>query len=135
VRPYNALNGLELKQVILKQIETHLDATGEFMAGVTFPCVDISWNVSLKVYPKENPHIEAHGEISEKVEGFNPRNRKPVELELAQNTLGIGAQVVGDPAKENVELRPGVSPDTMRTEAGLPVLKPELTKAAGMVEK
>lgn len=135
-RPYNALNGQEALEVLLSMIRRDLEATGEFPVGVTFPCLDIDYRVHFRVYPRENPDIEAEGALHRSDPKFKPDKLEvAVEGTVQKAVNGIGAEVVGDSKTENVELRPGISPDELRKEHGLKALRPELTKEGQVVEK
>lgn len=119
-RPFNALNGLELKKILLKEIERHLDNDFHFRQNVAYPLISWAWKLSANVYPGEPPNFEVN--IADKqiraagAEAFVPQD-DPVQVDIG--------------ASRDVTAPAGESVDSVRREANLPVPSPRAVRGPG----
>lgn len=100
---FNALTGPELKAHILDTIGKKLDATGEFVAHITFPWVKYTFEVGIVAYPKQA--VDAPPEIVAKG-----------EEELGDETIGGSRKDTKISGEEVVD-----TPDAARIASGLPI--------------
>jgi hypothetical protein len=120
VRPFNALSGLELKKIIIKEIERHLDNDFHFRQNVAYPLISWSWKLAANVYPGEPPNFEVN--IADKQirasgnEEFVPQS-DPVQVDLGST--------------RDVTAPAGESADSVRRESGIPVPAPRTVKGPG----
>ena len=110
---YNALNGRELRAILLAEIANAFDQIHDFTSeAVTFPVVRWEFKLTLQAYPREPQTLEVQksGErIATDATDHERANAQPFEIE--------GADAVG-----SSEMTPA---DLARQRAGLPV--PTLT--------
>ena len=118
VSPYNALNGQELKKIVLAEVERAIDNSGLFHISRTFPVVDWSWNLKIKAYPQE-PAEEEIGLSRREAVAPVPDHGQTVEEELKGGREEVGK---------------AVAPDAVRTEEKLPVPKPQERPGVGIVD-
>jgi hypothetical protein len=130
MRVFNALNGEELKQLLLRDVQRVLSQDSELQRHLTFPKVSWTITVDLKIYPR------------------TPADKQIVVLGgIEQVTLPGGAPVdtlpergepvpTGDPLSETLtnespEIGEHVGPDALREEAGIPTASapPQITWA------
>lgn len=111
---YNALTGLELRKKILHDVEVMLDNDDRFRNHQTYPRVEFSFKLSLKVYPGAVEEFaleteKGYGEVSLVEAGQEPQT---IEID-------------GKSEHKN--------PDRIRKELDMPVPRPQKTKT-GIVE-
>lgn len=114
VRPFNALNGEEVKNVILTTIKNHLDADSRFKKHLAYP--QIAWRFALAIdaYPMEPSKIELN---------IGPQTVKAPGAELLVDDSFISIDIKGG-QNVNAPAEGGISSDAARREAGLPVPAP-----------
>lgn len=120
VRPFNALNGLEWKKIILKEIERNLDNDFHFRQHVAYPLISWQWKMAVNVYPGEPANFEVSIGPKEMrapgMEDFVPED-DPVQVDIV--------------AQRDVTAPAGESADSVRRDAGLPVPSPRAVKGPG----
>jgi hypothetical protein len=120
VRPFNALNGLELKKILLKEIERHLDNDFHFRQNVAYPLISWQWKLACNVYPGEPPTWDASigpKEIrASGAEGFVPET-DPVQVDIG--------------ATRDVSAPAGETADSVRRESDIPVPAPRAVRGPG----
>jgi hypothetical protein len=101
---FNALNGPELKAVILAAIAKKLDDTGEFSTHMTYPWVSYTFNVGIVSYPKQamdaEPGIVAVQETPVDIGKFPTNEEAP---EPATVTQVHGGAVIDTPDKARLD--------------------------------
>ena len=117
-RVFQALNGAELKDIILKKIAQEFDANPRFRPHLTFPLVSFGFRVHITAYPMEPPSIDVAGtgKVGDQ-EGVDLDH--PVESEM-MGSVHIDAPRDG-----------GLTPDEAREQADLPVTRPEIVSHGG----
>lgn len=120
MRVFNALNGAELKKILMNEIERALDGDPDFRPHLTFPMVRWSWKLEMRVYPRdpEGKTVEVSGETIQAV-------RQPDGTTVDFNPEGKASERVVISAPERVI----DTPDIAREEEGLPV--PEAISSMG----
>ncbi|MFH1741008.1 MAG: hypothetical protein ABIH23_18555 [bacterium] len=118
VSPYNALNGHELKKIVLREVERAMDNSGIFHISRTFPVVDWNWTLKIKAYPQE-PAEDEVGVSRHEAVGPVPDHGQSVEEELKGGREEVGK---------------AVAPNAVRTEEDLPVPKPQERPGIGIVD-
>jgi hypothetical protein len=109
---YNALTGLELKQLILKHLDEKLEATGKFNGYTTYPNVQFWANVQVHLPLMADRDFQ----VEEKVEYNILTDTDPAE------TISVVASLnedVDNPA------------DKIRDENNMPVFETRITKGHG----
>src|SRR5260370_12324949 len=53
MRVFNALNGIELKKLILTEVQKRLDNDGDFRVNLSYPIVSWEWELTVRVYPRD----------------------------------------------------------------------------------
>lgn len=112
LRPFNAITGRELKEIILSELKRHLDADSRFANHVTYPVFSYRWALAVNAYPSEPPEFEVKvGPLTVKAPGADmPEGDAPViEIDLG------GGKDVTAPAPG------GVTADAARRDAGIAV--------------
>ncbi len=61
-RLFNALNGQELKKIILQQVEKAMDEDFHFRRHLTYPVVSFDWKLVVSAYPLQPPKFEITAE-------------------------------------------------------------------------
>lgn len=61
-RLFNALNGQELKKIIMQQVERALDEDFHFRQHLTYPVVSFNWNLVVSAYPLQPPEFKIGAE-------------------------------------------------------------------------
>jgi hypothetical protein len=111
-RPFNALNGNELKKAILNQIQRELDGDTRFLQALTYARCSWRWKLAIDLYPKD------YGKKFESETGAGLLPPRPRQEEFShEDAVRVdlsGHQIVAAPAA-------GVSADQVRRDAGLPV--------------
>jgi hypothetical protein len=130
LRPFNALNGQEVKKRILTEIERQLDADYRFRGNVAYPVIAWRWKMVATVYPGEPANWEVNvGPVIVQAPPTADKDRPPmpnevdpkVEVEFSGGSdVGAGTAVGG------------VTADALRRDTGLPVPTPR--KVAGPAE-
>ena len=118
VSPYNALNGYELKKIVLREVERAIDNSGVFHISRTFPVVDWNWTLTIKAYPQE----PAEDQIA--ISGHEAVGPVPDHGQMIDEELKGGRTEVGKV----------IAPDAVRTEEELPVPKPQERPGIGIVD-
>lgn len=135
VNLFNALNGTEVKHLILKEVERQIDLSGEFTNNITFPYLE--WEVTAKVlaYPKQRPgeepaiKVEAGGTITKHQDPDKEGDYGMDEITLGINEKGLKTVLEFD-TKHTVD-----TPDLARVNADLPLPTPSPVPGVGIVDK
>lgn len=120
---FTALNGIELKKVILARIEQELDDSGRFQQNLAYPWLKWSASVSLTSYPQAPMEDE-------------PKEIIQVKEELGDDTVSLD-QLQPPATVVVVEIPPTVidTPDQARVDAELPLPTPTPIVNIGIVDK
>jgi len=117
IRAFNAINGRELMEILLKEIRTQMEADFHFRVNLTYPLIAWNWKVCVDAYPSEPPKWEVTSGTKEiratGVEGVPDVD--PVQIDFT------GGKTVAAPQGQTV--------DAARREANIPVPTPR--KAPG----
>ena len=119
LKPYNALSGKEVKEIILSEMRRQLDADTRFSQHQTFPLVSWTWKLAINVYPNEPSHFEAH--VGPKTIG-DPEVAGDPNLAEVQIDLG---------ASRDVTAPAGETADSARRDGGIAVPTPRTVKGPG----
>lgn len=118
---FNALNGMELKKVILQQMERTLEDSGDFQQNVTYPWVKYSFELKMTSYPKFSADSE------------------PISVAIAEDTLTDPDFMVPDepPTLTVVSSEPVIvdTPDQARVDADLPIPTPVPVVGVGVIDR
>lgn len=115
---FNALNGLELREIILKQVTKALDDDWHFRRNLTYPIVRFKFRLDIHAYPQDPPEFDVETEAAMSIDPeFQPEVVDGVPIGQEHIELAGGAKIE--------------APDKAREESGLPVPSPE--RAAGTV--
>jgi hypothetical protein len=112
---FAALNGMEMKKILLKEIERQLDADSRFSQHLTYARIDWRWKLATDSYPAElgQIKIDIGGTIlAPEREGVVRREIPETEQPMSKDYHGgstVAAPVAGDSANE------------ARRKAGLPI--------------
>ena len=115
---FTALNGLEVKKALLKEIERHLNADTRFSQHLTYARLMWKWKFASNAYPDEigEIRIELEGEIPPRaVQRPIADDEEPTQIDMA------GGTTVASPVA-------GVSADQVRRDAGLPIPTPRTVR-------
>lgn len=112
-RPFQAIDGTELKAIVLAEIAKVMDKDSKFLRHLTYPVFSFAFNIVIHAYPMEPPEFNVEGRY----------RRAPAADEIAPK---------GDPERIELEGRldvdapaeGGLAPDQARERAGLPVPMP-----------
>jgi len=109
VRLFNALNGAEVKEIILADIRRAMEDDMQFQKHLTYPKVEWTWQLTVKASPTEPPQFrqQAEGEITVK------------QAEPEVTVLSGGRSVT-----KSAEQADAQAPDEARRDGGLPVPSP-----------
>ena len=119
-RPFNALNGLEIKKSILNQISRQLDADTRFSHHLTYPRISWAWKLAIDIFPNDTDkkfESQTDGTIlppkprQEDFTGVEP------ERVILEDHVTVAAPVAG------------ITADQQRRDAGIPV--PVLKRVEG----
>ena len=115
-RVFNALNGQELKDLILSEIRKQLDADPRFESHLTYPVVEWESVTKIDAYPVADAHmeIETKGSVGTEEAVEKARKKQTAEKIVVKSARKIGPE--------------GQAPDEARAEVGLPVMVPTPTK-------
>ncbi len=112
IRPFNALNGLEIKKIILAEIDRHLSQDYRFAQHLTYPVVTWAWKLAVNAYPMDSGQFQV--EIGPKV-AKAPGAEMPAEGAESVEIDFTGGKNVAPTA---------MTPDAARRGAALPVSTP-----------
>jgi hypothetical protein len=130
---FNALSGLELKQVILNELSRQIDLSGEFSAHITYPYVEYSIVAKVLAYPKQAPgeepaiRVEAGGVITKRSNPDKEEDYSTEDLQIKDGDLKV---VLEFDSKKTVD-----TPDQERADNGLALPTPTPVKNVGIVDK
>lgn len=110
-RVFNAVNGTELKAIILAEIKRMLDEDSRFATHLTYPVFSFAFHIKLARYPGEPRELEVEGRYRRVTTEDIPTG-EPEQLDL-KGSLAVDAPAEG-----------GLAPDEARERAGLPVTVP-----------
>jgi len=122
IRPFNAINGTELKKIILTRIQNQLNADTRFGHHLTYPQMSWRFKLAINVYPSEPSSMEVEiGPETVKAPGAEllPADTPHVEIDIGGGS-DITAPVPG-----------GQTADAARREAGLAVPAPQAIPGPG----
>lgn len=117
MRLFNALNGAEVKAIILREIDQAMEADEQFSKHLTYPLVEWEWQLKVKAH-QESGEFQASADGAVAV-----KQTEPMAV-----VLKGGRSVMKSEA-----LPESQAPDEVRAEADLPVLTATTTQV-GMVE-
>jgi hypothetical protein len=116
-RPFSALSGLEIKKIILNEIERSLDADCRFKNHLTYPMVSWKWVLAAKVHPSEQPDIRVDLEKTVKSPGVPAPSPDDYNFEImVDSERTVAAPSAGETA------------DSARRDAGLEVPAPRIVR-------
>lgn len=112
MRVFNALNGTEVKEIILAEIRKAMEGDEQFQKHLTYPKVIWEWKLRVEAHPSQPSEFsqEAQGEVAV----------RPAEPEVV--VFQGHRTVTKSTAEPEAE-----APDEARTAAGLPVPTPVKT--------
>jgi hypothetical protein len=119
LKPYNALNGREVMEIILSEMRRQLEADTRFTQHNTYPLVSWQWKLAVNVYPNEPNKWEAS--VGPKTIG-DPEAANDPNLAEVQIDLGTSRDVTA-PAGETA--------DSARRDGGIAVPSPRQIKGPG----
>ncbi len=116
-RLFNALNGQELKKIIMQQVEKAIDEDFHFRRHLTYPIVSFDWKLVVSAYPLQPPEfrVAAEHDVVAAPEGEEIPVPAPEQ---------IGTFELGDSSK--IE-----APDAAREASGQAVPEPILVGRKG----
>jgi hypothetical protein len=120
IRPYNALNGIEIREIILSEIKRQLENDFRFRQNVAYPLISWSWKLAVNAYPLDPPQFEVN--VADKVitapgaEGFLPEGAV-VEIDIGSS--------------RDVTAPAGETADAARRSANISVPTPRSVKGPG----
>jgi hypothetical protein len=119
-RPFSALNGVEVRKLILAKIEKDLEADPRFEQHLTFPVVAWESITTIEYYPGPEEPIKfvSKGKIRAKGAESLQTPENPAEVDVITTKVSVDA--------EN-------PPDKIRAEHGLEVPEPRVT-SQGVVD-
>jgi len=118
MRVFNALNGDELRQVLLRDVQRVLSQDQELQRHLTFPKVSWRVTIDLKIYPRtpEDKKVEVEGFVEQVI----PVPEQPDNVAAAQPVetaeKPLSETLTSDPSPEVGEHLP---PDALREEMGI----------------
>lgn len=116
-RPYFALNGLEIVDVVISELKKSMLTSGNFPVNKTFPEVSWKWSIEFEVYPSEPKFMHHKHEGRE----FKDEPRiGPNKVTIEGGREGVGKTV---------------APDKVRIEEGLKLSKPVTKRNVGTVDE
>jgi len=115
-RPYYALNGNEIIDVILSEVRKSLEASGKFGIAKTFPQVSWNWRLEMDVYPSEPSKFEVSATGGKKT---GETTLEPLSVALEGGKDGVGVKI---------------APDQVRSDEGLQLMQP-VQKKGGIVDE
>ncbi len=110
-RLYNGLDGRELRRKIIRDIEDLLDQDDRFSQNVVYPKVSFTFDLSIKVYPREPEEI-----------------RLQIGREYGEGGSGNGVERVYHGEHEHQH------PDKVRQAIDVPIPTPQKVKRVGVVD-
>jgi hypothetical protein len=117
LKPYNALNGREVMEIILNEMRRQLEADTRFTQHQTYPLISWSWKLAVNVYPNEPNKWEAS--VGPKTIGDPEASHELAEVQI---DLGTSRDVTA-PA--------GQTADSARRDGGIAVPSPRQVKGPG----
>jgi hypothetical protein len=120
IRPFQAITGLELKKIILAQIEREMDNDCRFRNSVTYPRLTWAWALNVKYHPGEPGEFNI--EVSK--DFISPGAPEP-KTDAKEENFQIGATSMVDAPVQ------GETADSARREAGLAIPTPRQVKVGG----
>lgn len=116
-RPFSALSGNEIKEIILNDIRRQLEGDYRFKHHLTYPQVSWKWVLAARVYPSDSPKIEVDLEKTVRATGKGPLDPDaPFEDVELTDQRTIAAPAAGETA------------DSARRDAGLAVPAPRVVQ-------
>jgi hypothetical protein len=105
---HNALNGKELKEMILNEVTTHMEQDSYFRGHVTYPNVHFHWQLVVRSYPNNPPEFQNEIEQHLLVDNWK---RDPTQL-VKEGTLEGGQDIEQpDAAREGMAAVSGIVPE------------------------
>lgn len=116
-RLFNALNGQELKKIIMQQVEKAIDEDFHFRRHLTYPIVSFDWKLLVSAYPLQPPEfkIGAEHDVVAAPEGEEIPAPTPEQIETFELD-----------GSRKIE-----APDAAREESGQPIPAPTLVGRKG----
>lgn len=123
---FNAINGIELKQMILKQVEEQLSKDRCFRQHLAYPIVEWQWQLKIKAYPGDQPEVEL--QHSQKIQQIDEQTKKAVEPSPSAKPIEIKRA-----GEVSVEGKDGIPADQAREQFGMPVKRTVIDKKTGLL--
>ena len=117
-KPFSALTGDEIREIVLKQISEKMESDTSFAPHLTYPVVEWEWTLSLRSYPARDDkgiHLQTEGR-AESTGTLPPLAEDPLTSELTEGH------------KTDV-------PDETREEFGIPVTTPARNPQGRFVDR
>lgn len=111
-RPFQAIDGTELKRIILSEISKQMDKDSKFLRHLTYPVFSFAFNIVIHAYPMEPPEFNVEGRYRRAPAAGEIPKGDPEHIEL-EGRLDVDAPAEG-----------GLAPDQARERAGLSVPMP-----------
>lgn len=113
-RVFQAIDGTELRRIILAEIERVIDLDPKFKRHLTYPIFSFSFNIAISAYPMEPAEFKVVGKYKRVVPGAElPPDDTPFDIIKVAGELNVDAPAEG-----------GLAPDEARERAGIPVTTP-----------
>jgi hypothetical protein len=111
-RPFQAIDGSELRRIILAEVERAIEADQKFRRHLTYPVFSFAFNIVIHAYPMEPPEFNVEGRYRRAPESGEIPKGDPDRIEL-EGRLDVDAPAPG-----------GLAPDEARERANIPVPMP-----------
>lgn len=125
---FNALNGEEFLNYLIKTLRERCEATGEFHPAITFPWVKAEFSLKVTVHPRQeqndpNPGINITPTVEAQIEGVIPSPEVAMAVEVG------GTFILDTPDQARVDSNqpiPTPSPGPKGILVDKPVMVPPL---------
>jgi hypothetical protein len=114
IRPFNAIDGIELMELVLKDIRRQMEQDYHFRRNTAYPMFAYNFKMAINVYPSEPQNWEFSAKGQHKTDpSFEPTPEGVVEIDFDNQKMVAAPQ--------------GQTVDSARREAGIPVTAPKRT--------
>jgi hypothetical protein len=112
-RVFQAIDGTELRKIILAEIDRAMEQDSKFKRHLTYPVFSFAYNIVISAYPMEPAEFKVAGKYKRVSAGAEiPTDVEPESIKVA-GELNVDAPAEG-----------GLAPDEARERAGLAVPTP-----------
>jgi hypothetical protein len=108
---FQALDGTELKRIILAEVQRSLDNDAHFKRHLTYPLVSFAFSVVISAYPMEPPEFQ--------VQGRAKYQRASVPADVEPEVIAVKGELNIDAPAEG-----GLAPDEARERANIATTEP-----------